>query len=55
MGKIQLCDGQVHGNDVDEIGWSVFTCLRLKVEQTIPPTSCGDGGGGGVLNPSKTI
>ena len=27
MGKIQLCDGQVHGNDVDKIGWSVFTCL----------------------------
>ena len=27
MGKILLCDGQVHGNDVDEIGWSVFTCL----------------------------
>ena len=22
MGKIQLCDGQVHGNDVDESGWS---------------------------------
>ena len=55
LGKILLCDGQVHGNDVDEIGWSVFTCLRLKVEQTIPPTSCGDGGGGGVLNPSKRI
>ena len=27
LGKIQLCDGQVHGNDVDKIGWSVFTCL----------------------------
>ena len=24
MDKIQLCDGQVHRNDVDETGWSVF-------------------------------
>ena len=32
LGKIQLCDGQVHGNDVNDIGWSVvaFAALLLK-------------------------
>ena len=32
LGKIQLCDGQVHGNDVDEIGWSVFALAALLLK-----------------------
>ena len=32
MGKIQLCESQVHGNDVDEIGWSVFGLAALLLK-----------------------